>query len=255
MTGYALALAAETRKALASRVLRTTAVITVVAVAVLATTLSGAARAENEQILTQLGPLAGASGWQLLTGITAQVTAAGFLLASGITLSWLFGREFTDGTISGLFALPVSRPALALAKLTVHLLWVGVVSGVLTATILGCGLALGFGEVDAGVLTRLLRQGLLGLLTGLLAAPAAWAATLGRGPLPGIAAALGVLITGQVSAIALPGLAGWIPLAAPALWALSPGAVTWVQLAATLVVPAGFGALSALAWHRLQLDR
>ncbi|UXM91328.1 ABC transporter permease [Paenarthrobacter sp. JL.01a] len=55
------------------------------------------------------------------------------------------GREFTDGTISGLFALPVRRTTIALAKLMVYAGWAIVMAVVLTMTLLGLGLVLGFG--------------------------------------------------------------------------------------------------------------
>src|SRR5699024_1768559 len=192
--------------------------------------LVAAARAGNEQILAQLGPLADTTGWSLLTGVTAQITAVGALLAFGVGLSWIFGREFTDHAITGLFALPVTRPTIALAKLLVHLLWTVAVALALTVLVLAAGLLLGLGPIDAEVQRQLLRQGVLTLLTGLIVTPAGWAATLGRGPLPGIATALILLIAAQVTAIAVPDAAVWLPVSAPALWALQPDMVEAGQL-------------------------
>ena len=87
------AIVVEFRKAAASRTLWVTSVLVAFGIPLLAGALSAAARAGNEQILAQLGPLGGASHWELLTGITSQVSAAGALLAFGVGLSWLFGRE------------------------------------------------------------------------------------------------------------------------------------------------------------------
>lgn len=255
MNPFRTALQVELRKAVASRVLRTTTILLVAGIGMLAGSLVAAARADNEQILAQLGPLADETGWTLLTGITAQITAAGALLAFGVALSWAFGREFTDGTITGLFALPIRRPIIALAKLSVQLLWTAAVALTLTAVVLAAGLLLQLGPLDDTVFQQLTRQAALTLLTGMLAFPAAWAATLGRGPLPGIAATLAIVVVAQVVAIASPGTAGWLPLAAPGLWALQPGAVHAGQLALVAVVPAVFAALTGLAWERLQLDR
>lgn len=255
MTAFTAALHVELRKALASRVMRTTTVLLVLGIAVLAAALVGAASAGNEQILAQLGPLAAQSGWSLLTGVTAQITAVGSLLAFGIALSWAFGREFTEGTVTGLFGLPVSRPRIALAKLLIHLGWVILVAAALPLLVLGAGVLLNMGTVDGAVLNQLGRQFVLTVLSGLLATPAAWVATLGRGLLAGIATTLVVLIAAQVSVIAAPAVAGWLPLSAPALWALQPESVHGWQLAPVAVVPIAFGTLTAIAWRRLQLDR
>lgn len=255
MKALTAALHVELRKSLASRVMRTTTALIVIGIAVLASALVGAASAGNEQILAQLGPLAAASGWSLLTGVTAQITAVGALLAFGIALSWTFGREFTEGTIAGLFALRVSRPTIALAKLLIHLGWVLLVAAILTLLVLAAGGILGMGIVDGPVLAQLGRQFILTVLSGLLATPAAWVATLGRGLLAGIATTLVVLIAAQVSVIAAPTVAGWLPLSSPALWALQPDTVHGWQLASVAVIPITFGALTANAWTRLQLDR
>lgn len=249
------ALHVETSKALASRVLSTTTILLVAGIAVLAGALVAATRAGNEQILAQLGPLADQTGWSLLTGITAQITAVGALLAFGVALSWTFGREFTDGTVTGLFALPITRGTIALAKLGVHLLWAASVALALTALILATGLILNLGPIDADVLHQLIRQAVLTILTGTLAVPAGWAATLGRGPLPGIATTLAILIAAQITAIATPDTAVWLPFSAPALWALQPEAVHAGQLATATIIPITFTVLTTTTWHRLQLDR
>ncbi|TDQ58936.1 hypothetical protein EV188_104685 [Actinomycetospora succinea] len=55
--------------------------------------------------------------------------------------------------------------------------------------------------------------------------------------------------------VAAPDRAGWFPLAAPALRALRLGEVAPHQLALVALVPLAFGALTALAWDRLRLDR
>lgn len=254
MRALQIALGVEAHKALASRVLRATTVLVVAGIAVLAGALVSATRAGNQQIIDQLGPAAGETGWTLLTSVTAQITAAGAMLAFGVGLSWTFGREFADGTITGLFALPISRPTIALAKLCIHLLWVAAVSVLLAGLLLASGVLLGLGPVDGQVLLHLSRQSVLTMLTGLLAIPAAWVATLGRGLLPGIAAVLVILVLGQVTAIATPA-AAWSPVSVPALWSLRPELVGPAQLGVVAIIPVMFTGLTCRAWRRLQLDR
>ncbi len=248
------AIVVEFRKAAASRTLWVTSVLLAFGIPTLAGALSAAARAGNEQILAQLGPLGGASSLELLTGITTQVSAAGALLAFGVGLSWLFGREFADNTVTGLFAQPITRRSIALAKLCVFLLWAGATACALIAATSAAGLALGFPLGDGAGAGQVRLFALL-VSTAALATPAAWAATLGRGLLPGIAVTILILITAQIAAIAAPHAAPWVPIAAPALWALVPGSVHPGQLALVLIVPIIFSAATALAWHRLQLDK
>ena len=253
LDGFRAAVAVETRKARASRVMVSTTVILVVGIGALAVGMLFAAASGDEQVLAKLGPLAGVGGWAGLVGTVVQITAAGGLVAFGVALSWMFGREFADGTIAALFALPVSRAAIALAKLVVYAAWSVGVALVLTATVAAIGFAMGFGATDAAGLGELSRLPVLVVLTALIAVPAAWAATLGRGLLPGIAATIAIIVVAQVLAIADVG--EWVPIVAPALWAMAPDAVPAAALFTVPSVPLVFGALCALAWSRLQLDR
>jgi ABC-2 type transport system permease protein len=247
------ALTVEGRKTSASRAVLGTTVLLVAGIALLAGALTWAAAQGNEQVLAQLGPLADKTGWARLMGVVVQVTAAASLLGFGVALSWMFGREFAEGTITGLFALPVSRPAIALAKLSVFLLWALMVAALLVTLIGLVGTALGLGPVDDAVVGALARQYALTVLSAVLALPAAWAATLGRGLLPGIATTVGVLVTAQVMAVA--GAGAWYPFTTPALWAMNPDHVPLAQLALAGLVPLVVVPAVLLAWRRLELDR
>ncbi|WP_136707396.1 ABC transporter permease [Agromyces sp. H66] len=251
--GLRAAIAVEARKAAASRVMASVTALLVLGVGALSLGMLLAAASGDEQVLAKLGPLAGVGGWAGLIGVVLQITAAGGLLAFGVALSWLFGREFADGTVAALFALPVSRPAIAMAKLVVYLAWAIGVAVVLTGIVAVLGFAMGYGVTDAAGVATLLRIPVLVVLTALIAVPAAWAATIGRGLLPGIAATVGIVVVAQVFAIADAG--AWVPIVAPALWAIAPASVPAAALLTVPSVPIVFGGLCALAWARLQLDR
>ncbi|SEE22523.1 ABC transporter permease [Ruania alba] len=253
MNGFMVAVAVEARKATASRVLCATTAILVLGLAALTVGLELGAQSGNPNVTAQLGPLATLEGWPRMLGLVAQITAAGALIAFGVALSWLVGREFTDGTITGLFGLPVTRPAIVLAKLAVYLAWVVGVALAVAVVVGVTGVAVGHGFPGAQAIAGLVRQLALTMLTGLVAVPAAWAATLGRGLLPGIAATIGLVICGQVMAVA--GVGAWFPVAAPALWALAPDTVAVPQLVLVVVLAVAFAALTASSWSRLQLDR
>src|SRR5690625_7546281 len=79
-------------------------------------------RADNPDLMAQSGPPA-ATNWAGLISSAAQITSVGGLLGAGVVLTWLMAREFTDGTISALFALPVSTGQIAAARLVIFSLW------------------------------------------------------------------------------------------------------------------------------------
>ncbi len=119
----------------------------VAGIGLLAGSLNLAANHENERVLAQLGEIAGKEGWDRLLGVVSQITAAGGLLGFGVILSWIVGREFADGTITGLFALPVSRPTIVAAKLAVYLLYALTVTAALVVLVITLGLASGLGPI------------------------------------------------------------------------------------------------------------
>ncbi|GAB3616975.1 ABC transporter permease [Okibacterium endophyticum] len=247
------AVVVEAVKTTASRVTGVTTVLLVVGVAVLGASMTLASAAGNEQVIAQLGAFGGITGWPLLLGISAQVISAGGVLAFGVVLSWMFGREFSEGTITALFALPVSRATISVAKLVVYVVWACVASAALAGAVWLVGLIIGLGPLDADAADGLLRQLVLSLLTALIAVPAAWSSTIWRGLLPGIAITVCVVVCAQVMVVL--GTGAWFPFAAPALWAMDPSSVSSGQLALVSVVPLLFGLMTVLSWRRLELDR
>lgn len=247
------AVAVEARKARSARVLWATGVLLVVGVAGLAGVTVVAARSGDAEIAAKLGPIAATGDWPALLGVAAQVSAAAALLAFGVGISWLTGREFADHTVSGLFGLPVGRGTVAAAKLVVYGVWATAVSLAITLVLPVVGLLVGLGWPAGADLAGLVRQLALGLLTALIAVPAGWAASLGRGLLPGIGTAVGIMAVAQIAAIAKIG--SWVPFVAPAFWALQPTADRAAALLAVPLVPLTFGFALVWVWRRLQLDR
>ncbi|MEE3849343.1 ABC transporter permease [Gordonia sp. LSe1-13] len=215
-----------------------------VGIALLSCAMPLAASGGDPQVLAKIGE-AGERSWDGVLAGAAQITGAGGLLGFGVVLGWMFGREFADGTITGLFALPVSRPAIATAKLFVYLGWAVITSGIIVVTLVLGGLALGLGVPPGETAPALGRQFALGVLSACCALPVAWAATVGRSILIGVVGAIGLVIAAQVATIA--GAGGWFPIAAPTLWAMSDGAdVTPGQL--MLLAPPAIVAAAATLW-------
>ena len=99
-----------------------------------------------------------------------------------LAISWVFGREFTDGTLKDLLAVPVPRVSILLAKFIVVALW----SAALAVLLFGLGLGLGALFHLPGGSTAILLQGCAraAITAGLVIAamlPFAFFASLGRG--------------------------------------------------------------------------
>jgi ABC-2 type transport system permease protein len=245
---------AEVVKLAGSTVGRVGSAAIVIGISVLSgSMLLAAATTTDPQLLAKLGPVATGDWTGFLLG-AAQITGAGGLGGFAVVLAWMLGREFGDGTIAGLFALPVRRTTIALAKLIVYVAWVIAMSVLLAIVLTLVGTFAGLGPIAAETVAMLFRQAALGVMSAAITLPVAWAATLSRSVLGGVSVAIGLVVVAQVSVLA--GLAGWMPLAAPALWAISLGTtVSPIQL--SLLIPFGaiFVILTTLSWRRLQLDR
>jgi ABC-2 type transport system permease protein len=253
VAGLRTALVVESAKARASVVLRSTSVLLVAGVCALCAAMLAAVRAGRTDVTRKLGPAVATGDWDAFLAVATQVTGAAAVLATGVGLAWLVGREFADGTVGGLFGLPVTRGRIAAAKVLVYLGWAAGLGALLPAALLVTGLVSGLGAPDGAAAQGLAREGLLVVLSACVAVPAALAATLGRGLLPGVATTVGVLVVAQVGATL--GAGTWFPLTAPALWAIAPATVPGAALATAPLLALAVGALTVLAWQRLELDR
>lgn len=182
----------------------------------------------------------------------AQIASAAGFLAFGVVAAWITGREFVEGTIEGRFARPIPLSSVATAKLVVLMGWALAVTAALIGASATAILALGYDVSEA--VPSLARLAVAMLLTAAMSTIAALIATITRGYLASIGVIVGLIAVGQVSV--LTGAGSWVPIAAPALWALGGSAlVPPAALAGTL----GLGLVSAcavvIAWRYLRVAR
>jgi ABC-2 type transport system permease protein len=195
--------------------------------------------------------MAGMANWPSYLGLLEQGTAiAGYVLFTFI-VSWVFGREFTDGTLKDMLATPVSRATVLLAKFGVTLVWAFtmVVVAFLVSLVLGALLDMPDGSVET-----VIRGGLHLLGTALLALavalPGALFASMGRGYLLPIGIAVLTLILANVMAFA--GLGAYLPWAIPIVYAessLQGGSLTLISTLIVLVT-AVVGVGGTVMWWR-----
>jgi ABC-2 type transport system permease protein len=186
------------------------------------------------------------TGWPLYLALLAQTVAAGGFFVFCFVISWVFGREFADGTVKDLLAVPVGRPIILLAKFVVAGAW----SAVLAAGMLGAGLLVGalIGLPEgspAALLAGSAAVAVTACLALLVVLPFAFFASIGRGYLLPIG--LAILSVVAANLLAVLGLGSYFPWAVPALYAQGKGDL--VPLSYGLALLAGLaGLLGTCAW-------
>jgi ABC-2 type transport system permease protein len=201
-------------------------------------------------------PLAEGPAGTAVAALAGQIITVVMVLATGFAVAWLFGREWADGTLGSLFALPVPRATIARAKVAVLAGWVVTVATAAVAlTALGV-LAVG-GPVTPDVGSALLVDWVGALLMGALGLPFGWVAVRFRGYLGAVGGIIAVTAVSQI--VAGLGLGRWVPYVAPALWVGAGGAdaadsVGPLHLAWALAFAALGTALAVRAFARARLD-
>jgi ABC-2 type transport system permease protein len=169
-----------------------------------------------------------ATDWATYLGMFGQLISAGGFILFVLIISWTFGREFADGTLKDMLAVPVQRSRILLAKFIIVAVW----SAALSAIIFIAGLLMGaIIQLPGGSITILLQGSALVMITACLAIavvmPFALFASLGRGYLLPVGVA--VLTLMMTNLVAIVGWGEYFPWAVPGLYAQGKSALTPVS--------------------------
>jgi len=177
---------------------------------------------EGAKALGLLGTKARLSGltadWPSFVSLTLQSLAVGFFFLSALFTAWIFGREWSDGTLKLLLAVPARRTRVVMAKFLVT-----GAGGVCTLMVMAGGaLLVGTALSLPGSSPTILATGGLvfaevGLLTLTFCPWVAFFAGLGKGFLVPLAWTLFTVAVANVTAVL--GLGAWFPWSVPALLA------------------------------------
>ncbi len=154
--------------------------------------------------------------WAGYFNLMIEFTALGGFFFFCLAVSWTFGREFVDGTVKDLLAVPVPRFDILLAKFIVAAIWC--IGLILETTFVGLILGAIIQLPGASPAVILHGAGLLAItsiMSIILVLPFGFFASLGRGYLLPIGIAILTVILGNLS-ITL-GWGDYFPWAVPAM--------------------------------------
>ena len=183
----------------------------------------------NPDALAIAGPLKAksemmkfAADWGSYFGILTQAVGVGGVLVFGFVASWIFGREYSDGTAKDLLALPTSRAKIINAKFLIYGVWCFalVFSNLLIGLLIGTLLQIS-GWSNITVSSYLFNYFFTTVLTVLLGTPIAFCAIWGQGYLAPLGFVSLALVFSQV--IAATGYGYYFPWAIPGLFSGAGG--------------------------------
>jgi ABC-2 type transport system permease protein len=163
-----------------------------------------------------------ATDWPTYLGLTAQMIAAGGFFLFCLIICWVFGREFVDGTLKDMLAVPVTRASILLAKFIVAAAWSAALGALIFIAGIATGALIGLpgGSADGFLRGAALVTGTTCLVI-LVVMPFALFASVGRGYLLPIGVAILALMMANL--LAVMGWAAYFPWAVPGLFAQGKG--------------------------------
>jgi ABC-2 type transport system permease protein len=182
--------------------------------------------AKNPEIAQKLGLISAkanlisyaATDWPTYMTVYGEIIGAGGIILFILIISWIFGREFTDGTLKDMLAVPVQRASILLGKFILAAIW----SAAMTIVIFIAGLAMGAVIKLPGGSISVILQGIAlvavcACLVFAVVTPFAFFASVGRGYLLPIGVA--ILMMMMVNLMLIIGWGEYFPWAVPVLYA------------------------------------
>ena len=120
--------------------------------------------------------------WPAYMGLFKEMASVGVLLLTVFMLAWIIGREFADGTLKDMLAVPVQRSSILLAKMTVVAVWALVMALIMFAVGMVMGNLLRLPGDFASILgPTFVSVMVAACLTVIVVIPFAFFASIGRG--------------------------------------------------------------------------
>jgi ABC-2 type transport system permease protein len=189
-----------------------------------------------------------ATDWATYLGLSGQMIGAGGFILIVLAISWVFGREFADGTLKDMLAVPVPRSSILLAKFIVTAVW----SAGLSILMIVVGLLMGAiihlpGGSTGVILQGSARVAVTACLVIAVAPPFALFTSIGRGYL--LPLGLAILTLMMTNLVAIAGWGEYFPWAVPGLYAQGKSALPPVSYGIALLTGLA-GILATYLWWK-----
>jgi ABC-type transport system involved in multi-copper enzyme maturation permease subunit len=182
--------------------------------------------------------------WPSFLVFIVEMGGIGSLLMSALIVTFVFGREYVEGTAKNMLALPIPRSRFVLAKIVVSAVWLALLTAWMVPVGLLTGCLVGLPGLTASLIGattfKLLALAGMSLCCATLVA---WVAVETRGYFAPLGSAIGTLVLASV--FGHTGWGPWMPWSIVGLYSGAAGPVTelgWGNLAviaATLLVARG----------------
>jgi ABC-2 type transport system permease protein len=210
--------------------------------------------AGNSEVLTMKASMISKADWPTFFSLLLQMVLTIGSIGPAIVTIWVFGREYSDRTIKDLFALPVSRLNIVLAKFLVVLIWSLLLLLILYIFCIISGLLIHLNGWSGDLLVQKSRVYLLcAVLTVLLFPVITFITCVSRGYLLPVGFAILILIATQFVFLGLPGITPYFPWAIPGLcsgvagpFSPKPEIISYIILGITSIS----GIAGTAAWWR-----
>lgn len=148
--------------------------------------------------------------WTTFLGFIVQMGGIGGLIMSSVIVTYVFGREYAEGTAKNLLALPVARRSFVFAKIIVSAAWFGFLTLWMLPGTFIVGSLVGIGDLQASLFSaaagRLLALALMSLCCAFLTA---WVAVETRGYFAPLGFCIFTLLLAVI--FAATGWGPWVP--------------------------------------------
>jgi len=190
-----------------------------------------------------------ATDWASYLVLFAEIIGIGGFFFFIMAVSWVFGREFTDGTLKDMLAVPVQRASILLAKFIVGAAWSAAMAAIMFVFGLLAGAII---QLPGGSLDVILHGSFIiavsASLTIAVVLPFAFFASVGRGYLLPLGVAILSIIMANLLMVA--GWAEYFPWAIPMLYAQGGIPLTTVSFS-IVVLTCLAGMLGTYLWWKV----
>jgi len=177
---------------------------------------------QHPELLSKLGiigtkaQLFESNDWKGYLSTLNQMNAILSFIGFGFVLSWIFGREHMEHTITSLIALPIQRKTIVFSKLIIGFLWCAILALIMFAAGIAVGFIFKIPEWSPMTFQSFAKTfWIVALLTYLITTPFAFIASWSRGIVAALASIIVTLILTQF--IVIVGLGHLFPWAVPGI--------------------------------------